>query len=340
MARRDWRSLDESDVRVRPGRGSRPRSKRRPAHADARPAMVVGVDRGRWTCALDSDPERLVVAMRARELGRTPVVVGDVVGLVGDVSGQPDTLARIVRVEDRSSVLRRTADDTDPFERVAVANAEQLLIVTALADPPPRTGFVDRCLVACYTGGLEPVLCLTKADLASPDELLAQYADLDVPWVVTRYDQDSPELAERLRGRVSALVGHSGVGKSTLVNRLVPDAGLRTAEVSAVGKGRHTSVSAVALPLPGGGWVVDTPGIRSFGLAHVTPDDIVAAFPEFAAPAEECPPGCGHLGPPEDPDCVLDDVVAAGQARPSRLESLRRLLASRAGVDAETGDPT
>ncbi|SFK49208.1 ribosome biogenesis GTPase [Amycolatopsis sacchari] len=329
MAGRDWRRLDESDVRVRPGRGSRPRSKRRPEHADAVPAMVVAVDRGRWTCAVDGDPERLATAMRARELGRTPIVVGDRVGLVGDVSGKPDTLARIVRVEERSSVLRRTADDTDPYERVVVANAEQLLIVTALADPPPRTGFIDRCLVACYAGGLQPVLCLTKADLASPDDLLARYGELDVPTLVTRHDQESEELVETVHGRVSAFVGHSGVGKSTLVNRLVPDAALATGEVSAVGKGRHTSVAAVALPLPGGnGWVIDTPGVRSFGLAHITADDIVSAFPEFTEAAEECPPGCGHLGPPEDPDCMLDEVPEK-----RRLPSLRRLLASRAGLE-------
>ncbi len=290
--------------------------------------MVVAVDRGRWTCAVDGDPHRLVTAMRARELGRTPVVVGDEVGLVGDVSGRPDTLARIVRVTERTSVLRRTADDTDPFERVVVANAEQLLIVTALADPPPRTGFIDRCLVACYAGGLQPVLCLTKADLADAGELTARYAELAVPTLVTRYDQDFPELTETVRGRVSALVGHSGVGKSTLVNRLVPDAGLATGVVTAAGKGRHTSVAAVALPLPDGGWVVDTPGVRSFGLAHVTADDIVAAFEEFAEAAEECPPGCGHLGPPEDPGCMLDEVEDK-----HRLPSLRRLLASRAGLE-------
>lgn len=333
MARRDWRRLDESDVRVRPGKGTRPRSKRRPSHTDAVPAMVTSVDRGRWRCAVDSDPSRVVTAMRARELGRTPVIVGDRVRLVGDVSGAPDTLARIVGVEERDSVLRRTADDTDPYERVVVANAEQLLIVTSLADPAPRTGFIDRCLVACYTGGLEPVLCLTKADLAEPDELLASYSDLAVPAVVTRYDAEPTELLDVLRGRVSALVGHSGVGKSTLVNRMVPDADLATGEVSAVGKGRHTSVTAVALPLPGGGWVIDTPGIRSFGLAHVTGDDIVRAFGEFAEAAEECPPGCGHLGPPEDPDCALDGVVASGRARPGRLASLRRLLLSRSGIE-------
>ena len=291
--------------------------------------MVTAVDRGRWTCAVHGS-QHLVTAMRARELGRTPVVVGDTVGLVGDVSGAPDTMARIVRVEPRCSVLRRTADDTDPYERVVVANADQLLIVTSLDDPPPRTGFIDRCLVACYVGGLDPVLCLTKADLAAPDGLLARYADLSVPAVVTRHDEPLDELLEQVDGQVSALVGHSGVGKSTLVNRLVPRASLATGEVSAVGKGRHTSVGAVALALPDGGWIVDTPGIRSFGLAHVVADDIVRSFDGFDEAAEECPPGCGHLSQAEDPGCALDAAATDDAAR-GRLASLRRLLASRAG---------
>ena len=320
---------DESDVRIRPGKGTRPRSKRRPEHADARAAMVVGVDRGRWTCAPDDEPGIRVVAMRARELGRTPVVVGDHVDLVGDTSGADDTLARIVRVADRTSVLRRTADDTDPYERVVVANADQLVIVTALADPPPRTGFVDRCLVAAYAGGLEPVLCLTKADLVDDDgaAFAGEYTELELPVVVTRLDEDPAALREVVTGQVSAFIGHSGVGKSTLVNVLVPDAERSVGEVSGVGKGRHTSTSAVALALPGdAGWVVDTPGIRSFGLAHISPDDVVAAFGDLAAAVEDCPRGCSHLGPPADPECALDPLVTSGTLSPGRLEALRRVL--------------
>src|SRR5699024_4888017 len=180
-----------------------------------------------------------------------------------DLRGTRDPLARIVRVEDRSTVLRRTADDTDPYERVVVANAQLLLIVVALADPPPGAGFVARALVAAYTGGLEPVLCLTRGHRDGASAFAAAFDTLDVPALRAGVYAGLDELHARIDGRVSALIGHSGVGKSTLVNRLIPDAGRTTGVVSGVGKGRHTSTQSVALGLATGGWVVDTPGIRS-----------------------------------------------------------------------------
>jgi ribosome biogenesis GTPase len=305
--------------------------------------MVVGVDRGRYTCLLPEgagsrkQPERLVTAMKAREIGRTRIVVGDEVALVGDTGGGPDALARIVRIEERRSVLRRTADDTDPVERIIVANADQLAIVTALADPEPRPGMVDRCLVAAYDAGLKPLLVLTKADLVDPAQFLANYTPLEVDHVVTRHDGSRiiglEELHERLSEQVTVLVGHSGVGKSTLVNALVPGARRAIGDVNDVtGRGRHTSSSAVALRLPDDeGWVIDTPGVRSFGLAHIDVDRIIDHFPDLAAGTDECPRGCTH----DEEECALDAWVAeghAGPAGPARLESLRRLLRSRSSA--------
>ena len=302
---------------------------------------MVSVDRGRYGCVLDDtgdpgdtgDTGRLVTAMKARELGKGSVVVGDRVALAGDVSGTVGSLARIVRVEERTSVLRRSPDDTDPLERVVVANADQLVIVCALADPEPKTRFIDRCLVAAYDAGLEPLLVLTKSDLASPRKLRAFYRPLAIPMLTTRQPVPAQTLArlrKALDGRISVLIGQSGVGKSSLVNAIVPDAGRAVGQVNAVtGKGRHTSSSAIALPLPDdSGWLIDTPGVRGFGLGHVTADRVVEAFGDLAEGTANCPPGCDHLGP----ECALDEWAAEHDALP-RLESLRRLLRSRESTD-------
>ncbi|MFF5500624.1 ribosome small subunit-dependent GTPase A [Streptomyces roseolus] len=329
--RRYGKNTDEDDIRQRPNRkGTRPRTSIRPKHEDAVEGMVLTVDRGRLTCLVE---DRTVLAMKARELGRKAAVVGDRVSLVGDLSGEKDTLARIVRIAERDSVLRRTADDDDPYERVVVANADQLAIVTALADPEPRPRLIDRCLVAAFDGGLEPFLVMTKSDLAPPEKLLELYGDLDIPYVVVNreelYDGGAADrVREYLDGRVTAFVGHSGVGKTTLVNALVPVEKRRiTGHVNAVtGRGRHTTTSALALPLDAAeGWVIDTPGVRSFGLHHVDPARVIHAFPDLEPGTADCPRACSH----DEPECALDAWVAEGHADPARLFSLRRLLATR-----------
>lgn len=308
----------------RPGKRSRPRTKERPSYDDALIAMVVTVDRGRYRCLLQGTDTGLS-AMKARSLGRKAVIVGDRVRVVGDTSGTEGSLARIVEVLDRETVLRRTADDDDPYERPIVANADQLVIVAALADPPPRVGMIDRILVAAYDAGLEPLLVLTKADLASPDSLMATYQPLGLRVLAVEPGVDLSELAAALEGHRSVLVGHSGVGKSTLVNALIPGVDRQVGDVNEVtGRGRHTSTSAIALPLPGGtGWVIDTPGVRSFGLNHVTVDSIIAAFPDLAELVADCPRGCSHDS--TEPECALDEAVATGRQAAARLESFRRM---------------
>ena len=286
------------------------------------------IDRGRYGCLLGDDTT--VTAVRARELGRRAVVVGDSVALVGDIGGGADNLARIVRVDERRSVLRRTADDADPVERMIVANAEQMVVVVASTNPAAQPRLVDRCLVAACDADIEGVLLVTKLDLAPADDLLAIYRDVPLPVITSRkdtLDETVAALRARLHDRVTVLVGTSGVGKSTLVNALVPDATQRVGAVSgATGKGLHTTTAAIALPLPAGGWVVDTPGVRSFGLAHVGRDRLVRCFPDLLPGTNECPTDCDHLDPEV---CCLDEYVAAGHAHPERLDSLRRLLVSR-----------
>ncbi len=324
MARRpNYDNIDPESF-DRPRRRTRPRTKDRPSYDDAVPGVVLTVDRGRFTCAVDG---RIVMAMKSRPLGRKGVVVGDNVQIVGDVSGEEGSLARIVSIDPRVTTLRRTADDDDPVERVLVANASQLVVVVALADPEPRVGLIDRALVAAYDEGMDPLLILTKADLASPDDLLATYGWLDVPYVVTKRGDDVSPIRAELEGRTSVLLGHSGVGKSTLINALVPGTDRAIGHVNAVtGRGRHTSTSALLLPLPGGtGWIVDTPGIRSFGLAHVDPTHLIRAFPDLDSLTAACPRGCTHAS--GEPECGLDQATT--QVERGRIDSFRRLLASR-----------
>ncbi len=309
----------------RPARRTRPRTKDRPDYSDAQLGRVITVDRGRFRCQMVVGVQ-MVSATKARHLGRKGVIVGDVVRMAGDTSGDEGTLARIVEVIPRTTVLRRTADDNDPSERPLVANADQLMIVTALADPPPRTGMIDRILVAAYDASIAPIICLTKADLASPDDIIAAYQPLDVPIVVTQPGSDLAEVDDLLAGHVTVLVGHPGVGKSTLINRLVPDAQRSTGEVNEVtGRGRHTSSSAIALRLPtGDGWVIDTPGVRSFGLSHVTAQSVLGAFGNLSDFTRDCPRGCRHTE--DEPECGLDEAQARGDLDAHRLASLRRIL--------------
>jgi ribosome biogenesis GTPase len=187
--------------------------------------------------------------------------------------------------------------------------------------------------VAAYDAGLDPLLLLTKADLASPRKVRAFYAPLGLPMLTTRRPLP-PRTLSRVRSalasRISVLIGQSGVGKSTLVNTLVPEAARTVGTVNPVtGRGRHTSSSAVALPL-GEGWLIDTPGLRGFGLGHVSAERVVEAFGDLAEGTAGCPPGCDHLSP----GCALDEWAREHHAE-ARLDSLRRLLRSREGTSPD-----
>ena len=325
VARHDF---DEDDVRSRPSRNkSRPRTKDRPQHNEVTHGFVTVVDRGRFTVVVDEGlkTERMIYAVKARDLGRKGVLVGDRVHIVGDVSGTVDTLARIVAIEPRKSLLRRSADDVDTNDRAIVANADQVIVVQALADPTPRIRFIDRCVIAALDEHILPVVVLTKRDLATGDDIRATLEAMDIPVFMVARGDDLTELRELLHDKVSVVIGHSGVGKSTLVNSLVPDAGRLTGDVNDVtGRGRHTSTSAVAIKLPAGGWIIDTPGVRSFGLAHIDKTKLIDFFPDLEPGTENCPRACSH----NEEHCALDEWIKASGIPLERLESLRRLTQS------------
>jgi len=339
---------DEDDVRVNKSRqfGSsnkaRPRTKDRPDYSKAQVGTITEVDRGRVKCLIETHNGKVIVtAMKARELGKKSVVVGDLVSIVGDISGVDGSLARVVAVLPRRNSLTRTIDDHENDERVIVANVDQIAIVISTTNPEPREGFVDRALVVAFDQGITPIIIMTKQDLASGDEFLKTYTDLDI--VIHKIDRksDLTTLKKVLRNKTTVLLGHSGVGKSTLVNNLlgsienhesnsdVRNAYRATGDVNEVtGRGRHTSSSAIALPLSPSfngeefGWIIDTPGVRSFGIAHVQPSRVISAFAEFSEAIANCPKNCSH----NETECALNNWPGFTNQNLARLASLRRVL--------------
>ena len=323
--------LDEDDVRIRPNpRGSKPRTKRRPNFDSAPLGMVLEVHLARYRVLLEEGTE--VIATLAKELRKDGAVTCDQVRLDGVVTGEKGALARIVKIEPRLTQLSRSNDESEAGEQTIVANADQLMIVMAAANPEPRSGLVDRYLVAAYHAGIAPILVMTKCDLSDPSEFLAGFEGFDLKIVKTRKDKpNQQEIEALLPGHTTVLVGHSGVGKTTLINAIAPLHKRATGEVNALtGKGKHTSSSAKAIPVTEG-WIVDTPGIRTFGLSGIDAAGLLKGFADLDEAAKLCPRDCSHLA--LAPDCGLDEKVASGALASKRLESFRRLVDSIGSLD-------
>jgi ribosome biogenesis GTPase len=279
--------------------------------------VVVAVGGG--LVAVDHDGVQRVAKLAGR-LSLRPVV-GDEVGL----TLEPDGGARIDVIAERRSTLAR-AHRLGRGDQTLVANVDVLAIVAACAHPPLRRGLIDRLLVAAWSGSLDAVIVITKLDLRSeaeeaPEAVLADYAGIgyDGVAVATRSADAGPAVAALLGDRIAVLAGHSGVGKSTLVNALTGGAQL-TGAVSEVMRGRQTTTAARMLTRTDGVRLVDTPGIRGFGLAGVSVEDLPHAFPELVEAAPGCRyQPCFHLG---EPGCA-----APGTTSPERLASYRKLHA-------------
>jgi ribosome biogenesis GTPase len=286
-----------------------------------------------------TDEGVIITAMKARELGPKSVVVGDLVEIVGDVTGSEGSLARIVVVNERTNSLSRTVDDVARVERTIVANIDQLLIVVASGNPEPRRGLIDRFLVSAFHESIKPIIIVTKVDVSPVPEFIQEYKALGVDIITTSSKTDArardiTTILDILDDKISVLVGHSGVGKSTLINDLVPDADRMTGDVNDVtGRGRHTSSSAIALPLENGGWIIDTPGIRAFGLSHLNKDRIIESFPDIYQVTQTCMPNCSH----HEISCSLNPWIESDPAlqveRLRRVTSLRSLLEVKLAED-------
>jgi ribosome biogenesis GTPase / thiamine phosphate phosphatase len=213
---------------------------------------------------------------------------------VTDESGRPEAV--IEEVLPRRTLLTRADSFKAQESHPIVANAEQMLVVASVAKPTVKWGLIDRMLIAAEAGGLSPIVCLNKLDLreSEPEEyefaekVLAHYATLQITVIRTSVEQKIglDELRERLTNHVTVLAGHSGVGKSSLIRSIQPSLDIRIGAISGYNdKGRHTTTSAKTYPLDFGGAVIDTPGVKMFGLWNLTRENLLSYFPDVEADA-------------------------------------------------------
>ena len=257
-----------------------------------------------------------------------PVAIGDIVSFVdvGDGTGM------IVEVLERISALVRRAAGPKPLEQVIVANPDQVVCVVAAAKPAPSWELLDRYLVAAEASGLKALVCITKADLLDAHALdadIARYEEIGYPVILSSSNTGLgiDRVTAALRGKVSVLAGKSGVGKTSLLNAVQPGLGLRVNAVGdKTGKGKHTTTHLEMFALDIGGSVVDTPGMREFGLWNVRDRELDALFPEMRPYMGACRFGadCAH---DREPGCAVKEAVAAGEIAERRRLSYVKLRA-------------
>ena len=307
------------------------RARRGPPTAPALPEQV-GLAAAIYTdrVLVWSDGEERVCTLRGKFKRETAPVVGDRVRFLVN----PDGTGTIVALEERTTTLIRRAAEGGagtraPRAQVLAANVEQQVIVAALREPPFRPGLVERFLVAGAVAGLTPLICLTKLDLdrgGEFDRVAAPYRKLGISLVGTSVQEPATlrPLARALAGKTSVLVGHSGVGKTSLLNALVQQEMAVRSTGGKVGRGRHTTSTARLIPLLEGGFAIDSPGVREFGLHGITPAELATHYPEFRPYLNGCGfRDCLHR---TEPRCAVREAVESGDLTPARYEAYLTLL--------------
>jgi ribosome biogenesis GTPase len=297
--------------------------------SDLRTGRVIRVDAK--VCLVDIDGEVIQAAPRGTLFEdlkgqKNPIAVGDLVkvSLDGDPVGVEEVLPR-------RNYLGRTASSHDPREQVLIANVDQLFLVGSLRKPGFSSRRTDRILAACVWHEIPAILVLNKVDLVDDEEEIADiratYAAIPIGVIETcaTDGRGVDELAESLKGKVSALYGPSGAGKSTLLNRIQPGLNLKEGKVSKYWKqGKHTTTHSALIHLEQGGYVIDTPGIRTFRPYDITREVLRDLFPDFLPFQEKCRfQSCTH---DHEPDCAVFDAIDCGELAASRYASYVDLL--------------
>lgn len=269
--------------------------------------FVVFADGNYYNCHLRGK-------VKFKTSGTTPVAVGDDVKIT--ITGTGDDEAVIESVCERKSVLSRPAVSRETTEHVLAANIDSLVIVTSVMSPPLKPGLIDRFLITAQVGGLHPVILINKIELQYDDLIRSDievYRSLgyDLFMISAKEEIGLEDLRSYLRNHRSIFAGHSGVGKSTILNKLLPDVNIKTGHTQKVtGKGRHTTSHIELFHLPGGGFVVDSPGIKVLGLWQIERGDLAHYYPEMQAYINQCRfTGCSHI---PEPECAVKNAVAKG----------------------------
>jgi ribosome biogenesis GTPase len=291
----------------------------------AESAIVIAVASGRCRLFFDGREIDCVIPSEIAKNQRSTLAVGDRV-VAEPIEG---ALWRLTEILPRRTVLSRPDPFNPRVERLIAANIDLVANVVSIKNPPLRPRLIDRFLIATQRGGAQPAICVNKIDLASDrDDALAPlrvYEELQIPVVAcsTKTGEGIDALRALLTGKTSALVGHSGVGKSSILNALDTSLTLATADVHKKGTGRHTTTSSTLFDLGDDTYVIDTPGIREFGLWDISPETLRESFPEFQEAAESCYfNDCTHL---HEPDCEVKRRVERGEIHRARYDTYARL---------------